>query len=86
MPARISAAFALLFAALAGCADMPPWVQAASADQIMLRWYPSETNPLTTQAAAQARADLHCAQTGRRASLVTTQLSGSVQLATYACQ
>jgi hypothetical protein len=88
MPAPISvrtaAALAVLFAALAGCADAPPWVQSASADQIVLRWYPRDFD--AGQAGAQARADMHCSQTGRRASLVATQLSGSVQLATYACQ
>ena len=36
------------------------------------------------QAAAQAKADAHCARTGRRAALVATQMSGSVQIATYA--
>ncbi len=74
-----------VFAVLAGCADAPPWVQSASAEQIVLRWYPSDANPLATQAAAQAKADAHCAQTGRRATLIATQMSGSVQLATFQC-
>jgi hypothetical protein len=86
MPIRISAALAILLAALTGCADAPPWVQSASADQITLRWYPSDTDPFATQAAAQAKADAHCAPSGRRAALVATQLSGSVQIVTYACQ
>ncbi len=85
MQARTMAAL-LLLVLLAGCADAPPWVQSASAEQIVLRWYPSEANPLATQATAQAKADAHCGQTGRRAALIATQLSGSVQLATYACQ
>ncbi|MGE0260280.1 MAG: hypothetical protein AB7H71_02960 [Alphaproteobacteria bacterium] len=85
MQTRAVAALSL-FALLAGCADAPPWVQSASAEQVVLRWYPSDANPLATQAAAQAKADAHCAQTGRRAALVSTQLSGSAQLATYACQ
>ncbi len=85
MQARTMAAL-LLLVLLAGCADAPPWVQSASAEQIVLRWYPSEANPLATQAAAQAKADAHCGQTGRRAVLTATQLSGSAQLATYACQ
>ncbi len=84
MPARISAALAILLAALAGCADAPPWVQSASADQIVLRWYPRDID--AGQAEAQTKAEAHCAQTGRRASLIATGLSGSVQLATYACQ
>ena len=86
MLVRISAALAILLAALTGCADAPPWIQSASADQITLRWYPSDADPFATQAAAQAKADAHCAQSGRRAAIVATQLSGSVQLATYACQ
>ena len=87
MQARISAVLAIvLAAALAGCADAPPWIQSASADQIVLRWYPSDADPLATQAAAQAKADAHCTQIGRRATLVATQMSGSVQLATYACR
>jgi hypothetical protein len=85
MQARTAAA--LLFLALsAGCADAPPWVQSASAEEIVLRWYPSDANPLATQAVAQAKADAHCTQTGRRAALVAMQMSGSAQLATYACQ
>ena len=83
MPVRTSAALAILFAALAGCADAPPWIQSA-ADQITLRWYPSDID--AGQAAAQGKADAHCAQSGRRAALVAIQLSGSVQIATYACQ
>lgn len=86
MPARICAALALMLPAPAGCADAPPWIQSASANSIVLRWYPSDANPLATQAAAQAKADAHCAGTGRRATLVATEMSGSVQLATYACQ
>ena len=86
MPVRISAALAILLATLAGCADAPPWIQSASVDQITLRWYPSDADPFATQATAQAKADAHCAQSGRRAALVTTQMSGSVQIATYACQ
>lgn len=85
MQARTVAALWLL-ALLPGCADAPPWVQSASAEQIVLRWYPSDANPFATQAAAQAKADAHCTQTGRRAALVATQLSGSAQLATYACR
>jgi hypothetical protein len=85
MQARTVAALSLL-ALLAGCADAPPWVQSASAEQIVLRWYPSDANSLATQAAAQAKADAHCAQTGRRAVFVGTELSGSAQLATYSCQ
>ena len=84
MQARMSAAFAVLLALLAGCADAPPWVQSASADQIALRWYPGDID--TGQAAAQAKADAHCATVGRRAVLVTTGMSGSVQLATYECR
>ena len=84
MPARMSAAFTVLIALLAGCADAPPWVQSASADQIALRWYPGDID--TGQAAAQAKADAHCAQTRRRAVLVATGMSGSVQLATYECR
>ena len=84
MPARMSAAFAILLALLTGCADAPPWVQSASADQIALRWYPGDVD--TGQAAAQAKAGAHCALAGRRAVLVATGMSGSVQLATYACQ
>ncbi len=84
MPARMSAAFAILLALLAGCADAPPWVQSASADQIALRWYPGDVD--TGQAAAQAKAGAHCALAGRQAVLVATGMSGSVQLATYACQ
>jgi hypothetical protein len=82
MPVRISAALAVLLI-LAGCSDAPPWVQSASADQIVLRWYPG--GPDAGQAQAQVKADAHCAQTGRRASLVATRMSGSVQLATYEC-
>ena len=85
MQARAVAAFSLI-ALLAGCADAPPWVQSASADQVVLRWYPSDSDPLATQAAAQAKADAHCARTGRRAGLVATQMSGSAQLATYVCR
>jgi hypothetical protein len=88
MQARISAARALLPAAVlalgAGCADAPPWVQSASADRIALRGYPGDVD--TGQAAAQAKADAHCALAGRRAVLVTTGMSGSVQLATYECR
>jgi hypothetical protein len=84
MPARISAALAVLLAALAGCADAPPWIQAASADRIVLRWYPRDID--AGQAEAQLKADAHCTQTGRRATLVTTGMSGSVQIATYECQ
>jgi hypothetical protein len=84
MQARMSAAFAVLLTALAGCADAPPWVQSASADRIALRWYPGDVD--TGQAAAQAKADAHCALAGRRAVLVTTGMSGSVQLATYECR
>jgi hypothetical protein len=88
MPSRISAAFAILLAAplaiAAGCTDAPPWVQSASADRIALRWYPGDVD--TGQAAAQAKADAHCATVGRRAVLVTTGMSGSVQLATYECR
>ena len=80
-----SVAVLLLLTLFPGCAAAPPWVQSASADQIVLRWYPSDANPLATPAAAQAKADTHCAQTGRRAALIATQLSGSVQLATYYC-
>jgi hypothetical protein len=86
MPVRTSAAFVLLLAVLAGCTDAPPWIQSASADRIVLRWYPSDADPLATQAAAQAKADAHCAQTGRRAILIATGMSGSVQLATYECR
>ena len=88
MPARISAALTVLLAVLlilAGCTDAPPWTRSASADQIVLRWYPSDANPLATQVAAQAKADAHCAQTGRRATLVANEQSGSVQLATFRC-
>jgi hypothetical protein len=67
MQARTMAAL-LLLVLLAGCADAPPWVQSASAEQIVLRWYPSEANPLATQATTQAKADAHCGQTGRRAA------------------
>jgi hypothetical protein len=84
MQARISTALAILVAALAGCADAPPWVQSASADQIVLRWYPRDID--AGQAEAQIKAEAHCAQTGKRASLVATGLSGSVQIATYACR
>jgi hypothetical protein len=83
MQARTVAAFSLL-ALLAGCADAPPWIQSASAEQIVLRWYPSGID--AGQEAAQVKAEAHCAQTGRRAALIATQMSGSVQLATYACQ
>ena len=89
MQARIFAALAVLvvpFAIAAGCADAPPWVQSASADRVVLRWYPSDANPFATQAAAQSKAEAHCARGGRRATLVATEMSGSVQLATYACQ
>ena len=84
MQARLSAALTLMLAALTGCADAPPWVQSASADQIVLRWYPRDID--AGQAEAQVKAEMHCAQTGRRATLVATGLSGSVQIATYACQ
>jgi hypothetical protein len=70
MPVRILAALAVLLTVLAGCADAPPWVQSASADQITLRWYPSDIG--AGQAAAQGKADAHCAQSGRRATLVAT--------------
>jgi len=86
MPLRISAVFAVLLASLAGCADAPPWILSASPDQMVLRWYPSDADPFATEAAAQAKAEAYCAQSGRRAALVTTQMSGSVQIATYACQ
>ena len=86
MPARVSAVLCVLLAALAGCADAPPWIQSASGEQIVLRWYPSDANPLATQATAQAKADAHCAQTGRPATLAATQMSGSVQFATYECR
>lgn len=86
MRARISAVVAVLFAVLAGCADAPPWVVSASADRIVLRWYPSDANPFVTQSAAQSKAEAHCARGGGRATLVATEMSGSVQLATYACQ
>lgn len=86
MHARISTAIAMLFAALAGCADAPPWVVSTSADRIVLRWYPGDANPFATQSAAQSKAEAHCAGTGRRAILVSTEMSGSIQLATYACQ
>ena len=72
--------------ALAACAEPPPWTQSASADRIVLRWYPGDADPLATQAAAQAKADAHCAPTGRRAALAATQMSGSVQIATYDCR
>jgi putative hemolysin len=71
---------------LAACSEPPPWTQSASADRIVLRWYPSDTDPLSTQAAAQAKADAHCAPTGRRAALVANEQSGSVQIATFECR
>ena len=83
MQARTIAAL-LPLVLLAGCADAP-WVQSASAEQIVLRWYPGEANPFAAQAAAQAKADAHCAQTGRRAALIATQMSGSAQLAAFRC-
>ena len=90
MPARLSAVIAILLAALlaiaAGCADAPPWVQSASADRIVLRWYPSDVDPIATQTAARSKADAHCAQSGKRAVLAETGLSGSAQTATYLCQ
>jgi putative hemolysin len=87
MTARTAAALALFAAAaLAACSEPPPWTQVASADRIVLRWYPSDADPLATQTAAQAKADAHCAPSGRRASLVATEQSGSVQIATYECR
>lgn len=86
MTAQTAAALALLAAALAACSQPPPWTQSASADRIVLRWYPSDTDPLSTQAAAQAKADAHCAPTGRRAALVANEQSGSVQIATFECR
>jgi putative hemolysin len=85
--ARTAAALALLAAAiLAACSEPPPWTLSAAADRITLRWYPSDADPLATQAAAQAKADAHCAPIGRRASLVANEQNGSVQIATYECR
>jgi hypothetical protein len=92
MPARIfpqgilprTLSLAVALAAATGCADSPPWVQSASADRIVLRWYPRDID--TGQGAAQAKAEAHCAQTGRQALLVTTGMSGSIQIAIYQCQ
>ena len=81
MPARTLAVLALF--AVAGCSEAP-WVQSASADRVILRWYPDTVAPGV--AAAQVKADAHCARTGRRAALVSTGISGSVQLATYECR
>lgn len=88
MPLRLRTAMALLIVALApaACSEPPPWTQSASADRIVLRWYPSDANPFATQTSAQAKADAHCAQIGRRATLVATGLSGSAQTATYDCR
>jgi hypothetical protein len=80
MSVRIPAALGLVLAAAIGCSDAP-WVQAASRDVVVLRWYP-DTHP---DAAAQAKAAAHCAATGRNAALGATEISGSVQIATYYC-
>ena len=88
MPVGVRAALAplVIVLILAACSEPPPWTESVSADRIVLRWYPSDTDPLSTQAAAQAKADAHCAPTGRRASLVANEQSGSAQIATYQCR
>ena len=83
---RAALAPLIIVLVLASCSEPPPWTLSAAADRITLRWYPSDTDPLATQAAAQAKAGAHCASTGRRASLVANEQSGSVQIATYECR
>ena len=88
MPVRVLAALLSLPAALliAGCSEQP-WVQAASPDQIILRWYPPDPElPDAGDTAAQFKAETHCAQTGRRAALSSIERTGSVQRATFFCQ
>jgi hypothetical protein len=80
MSARIVAAISLVFAVATGCSEAP-WIHAASRDVIVLRWYP-DTHP---EAAARAKAAAHCTATGRNAALATTEISGSVQIATFYC-
>jgi hypothetical protein len=86
MTARTAALTLLAAVALASCSEPPPWTLSASTDRIVLRWYPSDADPLATPAAAQSKADAHCAPTGRRATLVANEQSGSVQIATYECR
>ncbi|MGD9615417.1 MAG: hypothetical protein AB7H90_21140 [Alphaproteobacteria bacterium] len=88
MPVRVLAALPSLLAALfiVGCSEQP-WVQTASPDQIVLRWYPTNPDlPDTGDTAAQFKAQAHCAQTGRRAVLFSIERTGSVQRATFFCR
>lgn len=66
---------------LSGCAD-PPWTMAQSPQAIDLRWYPD----LTSGAAADQVAQLHCAHAGRRAVLASNRRDGSAETATWRCE
>ena len=86
MSARLAAAMILLplLAAPAVAANPPgpPWPEIVSPGAITLRWYPNDTS----EAAAQAAADAHCAATGRAAVFAALEQVGSVQYGTYACR
>jgi hypothetical protein len=76
-------AAAMVAALLAGCANgPPPWITAASANAVSLRWWSDEGSI----AQAEQVADAHCALYGRSARLAQDQKSGSAEIADYDCR
>lgn len=83
MSGRIAAVLAvlLLSAALGGCSG-PPWVEAASANAITLRWYPQQVSAR----AAQQVANAHCmASADKDATLAAMQEDDGAVIARYGC-